>query len=295
MTVDDDGDGAWTGRVQALATVAAPASLVAALLFYFGYVATSARYAYFGIDLTALDLSFADLTLLGTEVVYIPFATLVLLLITIMLAHRGVRIALGHRSRRRVLRVVGAVVIVLGAALFVRGVLGVLSPGGVAGYLVPGLTPLAFGLGLPLAGYGAWLFRAAGSSGGSRVRRRADALRWGLITGLVTMAVLGLFWSANTFAGGYGRGRAETMADELHRRPAVVLDTQERLYLTISGVRETVLPSVQGQRFRYRYRGLHLLTEAGGRLFLVPGVWSGRVASVVVPYDETIRVQFIPR
>lgn len=290
----DGGASAWPGRVQALATVAAPASVVAALLFYFGYVATSARYEYFGIDLTALDLSFADLTLLGTEVVYIPFATLVILLITVMLVHRGVRAGLRDRGRRRMLRVAGIALVVAGVVFFARGVVGVLSPD-VAGYLVAGLTPLAFGLGLPVAGYGWWLFRAAGSSGGTRVRRRADPLRWGVITGLLTMAVLGLFWSANTFAGAYGRGRAETMADELHLRPAVVLDTQERLYLTISGVQETALPPASNQRFRYRYRGLHLLTEAGGRLFLVPGVWSGRVASVVVPYDESVRVQFIPR
>jgi hypothetical protein len=53
-------DQPWLQRLSQFASIAAPSSVAAALLFYFGYVATYARYLYFGVDLTALDLSTTD-------------------------------------------------------------------------------------------------------------------------------------------------------------------------------------------------------------------------------------------
>ncbi len=284
----------WVGRIETFATIAGPTSIVAALLFYFGYVATLARYAYFGVDLSALDLSFSELVLLGTEVIYVPLAAAILLALGVALVHHWARTALRRRGKRTLLRAVAGVLVAVGVVGFVRGALGVLLPT-LARHEPPGITPMTFGFGLPIMGYGIWLLSAARGTGRQRRRTSPDALLIGLVIGLVALAVLGLFWATNTFASAYGRGRAAIMAEELHRRPAVVLDTQERLYLTVSGIVETALPNADGQRFRFRYRGLHLLTEGGGRLFLVPGEWSGRVATVVVPYDDSVRVVFFPR
>jgi len=45
----------------------------------------------------------------------------------------------------------------------------------------------------------------------------------------------------------------------------------------------------------HRYRGLGLLLQAGGRLFLVPTYWNAQGRTLVVPYDDSIRIQVIPQ
>jgi hypothetical protein len=57
-------------------------------------------------------------------------------------------------------------------------------------------------------------------------------------------------------------------------RPEVILDTGQRLIDLPPFVRETPLPTQEGDQFRSRYRGLRLLIQAGGRLFLVPERWT---------------------
>jgi hypothetical protein len=61
-----------------------------------------------------------------------------------------------------------------------------------------------------------------------------------------------------------------------------------------SQVTETALPAGEGAEFRYRYRGMRLLIEAGGRLFLVPATWTAQGRTVIVPYDEHVRLQVVP-
>src|SRR5690242_18203129 len=62
----------WFERLQQIATVIAPTTLVTALLAYFGYLATRARFEYFGVYLDLVDLSTSDLLLYGSEVVFVP-------------------------------------------------------------------------------------------------------------------------------------------------------------------------------------------------------------------------------
>ncbi|MEU7524963.1 hypothetical protein AB0A74_04455 [Saccharothrix sp. NPDC042600] len=272
-------------RVQSFAAIAAPTTLATALLFYFGYVATLTRYRYFGVDLGALDLSTAELLLLGTEVVLPPLVGLLLLVMAALLAHRAVRLL--HRGRWA--RPVGAVLVAVGAVAFGRAVVGVLFPS-VSRHETPGLTAVCLGLGLPLVAYGLWVYRGAPPA---RRRTPSEVL---LLTALTGMVVLGLFWATNIFAGGYGRGRAVQDARELHDRPVVVLDLAQPLYLpeNLPGVHQFALPAQEGNPFRVRCQGLRLLTEAGGRLFLVPERWEGGARTVVVPYDSEVRVQFLP-
>ncbi|MER6001429.1 hypothetical protein ABT120_22880 [Nonomuraea angiospora] len=46
--------------------------------------------------------------------------------------------------------------------------------------------------------------------------------------------------------------------------------------------------------YAHRYRGFRLLLASGGRLFLVNPEWKlGRDQTIVVPYDNGIRVQLI--
>ena len=81
-------------------------------------------------------------------------------------------------------------------------------------------------------------------------------------------------------------------ARHLDRLAPVILDTRERLFLADGTVEETALPVEEGDRFRYRYRGLRLLILGSDRLFLVPDAWSASDSTLVVPLDDSVRVQF---
>ncbi|NUT49296.1 MAG: hypothetical protein HOV94_18610 [Saccharothrix sp.] len=272
-------------RLQSFAAVAAPTTLATALLLYFGYVSTLTRYEHFGVDLGALDLSTTELLLLGTEVIFPPVAGLLVLLVAGVLAHRGAQ-ALVARRRKRPARVVAAVLVVVGATAFVRAVVGVLVVD-VSQHELPGLTAVCLGAGLPLAAYGTWMHRRSRPRGG-----RPDPLLLAAVTGLV---VLGLFWGTNVFAGAYGRGRAEQLATGLRTLPVVVLDLPQPLNLPpdLRGVQQWEA-APEGTPYRFRCQGLRLLTEAGGRLFLVSEEWNRNRRTIVVPYDDSVRVQFAP-
>lgn len=159
----------------------------------------------------------------------------------------------------------------------------------------PTVTPLALSLGAVMTRYG------AARLGTLFLERRREPLRMSsaglVLAGRVATAVLlvaGLFWMANGFAALYGKGRAEDDVRALPRRPEVVLDTTDPLDFP-AGVTETQLPADAGD-FRYRYRGLRLLVESGGRLFLVPAVWDQDLSrAVVVEYGESVRLQLIPQ
>ena len=59
-------------QLTTYSSVIAPTSVITTLLFYFGYLATRARFEYFGVYLDLVNLSTPDLLLYGSEVVFVP-------------------------------------------------------------------------------------------------------------------------------------------------------------------------------------------------------------------------------
>src|SRR4051794_26460224 len=57
-------------QLSAVAGVVAPTTVLTALLYYYGYVATYARFAYFGVDLATLRLPTQELVLRSVAVLY---------------------------------------------------------------------------------------------------------------------------------------------------------------------------------------------------------------------------------
>lgn len=74
----------------------------------------------------------------------------------------------------------------------------------------------------------------------------------------------------------------------------VVLDTREPLTDLPEGVTETRLSTHPERAFQYRYYGFRLVLESGGRLFLVPEYWTREARTLVIPYNESVRIQVIP-
>ncbi|MEZ0073245.1 hypothetical protein [Planotetraspora sp. GP83] len=191
----------------------------------------------------------------------------------------------------------GIAVFLLGLALLVRGVVGMVNPD-IAYNEFPGTTPVCLGLGALVSAYGRWL----------ATWRRTDRRRLlerAAVVGAVSIAVASLFWASASYAVAYGRERATDFAVDLATRPEVVLDTTEPLALgaEFAGVTESKLAPGKGGRYTYRYRNLRLLTESGGRLFLIPAqwprgprwpeVWRGG-GTLVIPYNDSIRMRLLP-
>ncbi|MCW6010974.1 hypothetical protein K1W54_41470 [Micromonospora sp. CPCC 205371] len=239
----------WIG---ALVTVVAPASLLSAVLFYFGYVSARAQYEYFGVDVDTIGLGTRDYVMRSPQPLLVPLLVLTLLGAGMLVAHAAVRERLAAATAAgRALRATRAAgLVLLGAGILLM--LGYPVAGEWAYY--PLVTPLLLGTGGGLVAYTARLF--------DLVRRAAPA------------------------SGPSGQGR------NLDRLPRVILDTRERLYLRDPVVQETALETSEGQTFRYRYRRLRLLIVGKDRMFLVPERWSASNSTLVVPLDGSARVQF---
>ena len=109
---------------------------------------------------------------------------------------------------------------------------------------------------------------------------------------LVLVLVAGTFWTTSTVAQWWGLRQARALAADLSTLPAVVLDTPERLSPGNNAIIVQELPvdeSAEGaptSKYRYRYYGLRLL------VYLVPDTWSPDASTIVVLYDDSVRVRF---
>ena len=293
---DDAPAPSMAARIKELAGFVAPTTLVTALFVYFGYVGTRARFEYFGLYLDLTDLSNQDLLMYGLEVAYVPAALIFLVLLLAIAAHAAITWLSASPGRDGVVRIAAGALALAGLLLTARAVVGMLVAD-VSRHELRGTTAVALACGPALIAYGGWIV--------ARQRPTERFTTWyhgPVIVALRRMTAIavgglvlaGLFWAANSFAAGYGANRGYQDALRLPGRPVVVLDTREPLAGLPSGVTETRLTADKDRKFQYRYSGLRLLLESGKRLFLVPEKWTTESNTLVVPYDDAVRVQLIP-
>ncbi len=277
-------------RIKLFTGIVAPTTVFAALLFYYGYVTTAAEFGFFGISMGSLGFTYQDLLLKSVGALYVPLGALLVLVLGVVWGHIWLSRAGTSRWGPRFLHRAALCLAGVGALVFARGVVGVVVPS-VARTEWIALSPVCLGLGITCLAYSRYLFGMTDPTRSLGGRRPwIETVGTVVVCGLV---VLSLFWAANSFAAAYGRGRAVVLSARLAEQPAVVLDTADRLFVQYQGVEETRLPGTAKQQFRYRYRGLRLLVEADGRLFLVPERWqAGDGATLVVRADDDVRLQF---
>jgi hypothetical protein len=289
-------------RLSQWGAVIAPTTVATAMLLYFGYIGTRARFAYFGVYLDLTELSSRDLVLYGIEVLYLPVAVLLLAVLALVGVHLVASWATTGERDRGVVLLIAGIVALIGVLLTARTVIGLLV-GHVAREEPAGSTALAMAAGPALVAYACWLAarvmvhhdRATSAFRTWYLSRSIRTLRLTALTAAAALAVTGLFWAGTSFAWRLGEGRAYDDALQLPKRPEVVLDTGQRLIDLPPFVQETTLPASKGDTFHYRYRGLRLLIQAGDRLFLVPGQWTAQGRTLIVPYDDSVRIQVIPQ
>ncbi len=307
--------GQWERWLGIGATIIAPATVLTALLFYFGYVSSRAQYAYFGVDVDTIGLSTQAYVMRSPQPLLVPVLLLTILGIAGLLAHQAIRRRIArtppgargaeeyrrHRGLARRGVIVGLVI--LGAGLLLL----VLYPYLREWPLYNLVTPLVLAIGTSVVAYASKIQTLLSAPPGatragedaaprSAAREQADhsirVLRGAASVLVFVVVVANIFWATATIAQWSGRGLAHYDATHLDRLPSVILDTQERLYLRSPGVEETALPVFGRQSFRYRYRHLRLLIQGDNRMFLVPDKWSASDSTLVVPLDATVRVQF---
>ncbi|MFI9364361.1 hypothetical protein ACIG5E_25400 [Kitasatospora sp. NPDC053057] len=151
-------------------------------------------------------------------------------------------------------------------------------------------TPLLLGGALLLAVMARLLFvRVTGAAFPARGERAV----LGVVVAIIALCA---YWAVGGYALEKGQADAVWLSRNLYLRPAILLDTRERLSVDWAGVRETPLPNVEtGARYRYRYEGFRLLAQSGDRMFLIPQYWTWESGNVlVVPVGADVRVIFHP-
>jgi hypothetical protein len=310
----DERSGGNFERWMSLATtIVAPATVLSALLFYFGYVSSRAQYAYFGVDVDTIGLGTRDYVMRSPQPLLVPLLVLTLVGVAALRLHVfiGRRIAeatpgaSGPARLARYLRLARRGEIA-GFVVLAAGIILLLSYPYLRSWPLFNLvTPLMLAIGAAIVAYSSRIqtllrppvaeaapqtelapgTRAHAEHSMLALRRTASVL-------IFVVIIANIFWATATIAQWSGRGLAHYNATHLTDLPSVILDTKERLYLRDPGVEETALPEAADQTFHYRYRHLRLLIEGHDRMFLVPDKWSASDSTLVVPLDGSVRVQF---
>ncbi|MBM7830825.1 hypothetical protein JOE59_001530 [Agromyces cerinus] len=271
--------------MNVLGSVIAPATLLGALLFYFGYVSSRAQYDYFGIDVDVIGLSTQDYVMRSPQPLLVPLLVLALLGAGLIAVHAVIR----RRSDRpgfavavKWSTVIGLVILGAGLVLlFAYPLLGEWP-------YYPLVTPLVLAAGGAIAAYGLGTLRFLVRAG-----RSARAPQRGVVVLLWAAVVACVFWATATIAQWSGLGLAQQQARDPVNLPSVIVDTHERLFLPDEAhVSESALPVAEDDVFRFRYFGLRLLIVGDDRLFLISNEWDSHSTTLVLPIDDSIRLQF---
>ncbi|WP_402463476.1 hypothetical protein [Isoptericola aurantiacus] len=307
MTDAASAPGGTLGRVwSVVGSVVAPATLVTAILFYFGYVSSRSQFLYFGVDVDVLGYSTQEFVMRSPQPLLVPMLLVLVVGAALVLLDAALRRRLAGSAGATTRRWVRGLVAV-GATALAGGVVLVLATP-MLGDWAELVTPAVLGAGAALLAYGlSWVRRhprtapqdAGGpedsgdtteEQGADRSSLRPDPGRAAVVL-LVLTVVAAMFWATATVAAWSGTARAKVLARDLTDLPAVVVDTRERLAPGDDTVVETALPDGEPGELRYRYRGLRLLAEGDGALFLVPERWTEHGSTFLVPLDD-VRVKF---
>jgi hypothetical protein len=270
--------------VEYVSLIAAPATLVSALVYWLGFELVEARSAYFGIGTGVLGFSTTDYLVRGAEAGVVPLFVLFTAALVMIFLHAGVTALAARAGDAAWLHRAAAGVALAGVLVFVVGLRGLFSP------LLP---PLDWYLLRPvlLAG-GPFLAIEAARLLRSRLRGQPARMAAVVVAGLVALSA---FWAMSIYADALGRGRAMALgAAVTEELPAVRVYSERSL-----GVAETVAPADKlvgsEERYPYRYSGLRLLVQSGGKYFLVPDGWTRANGTLLVlPDTPDIRVEFSP-
>ena len=270
--------------LELVGLVVAPATLLGALLYYFGWARSRAQAGYFGIDADILGRSTQEYALRSIDSIFWPLVFILVGFLAASAVHAATRrwITNGNPPSPRLLAVIPAafgfsLLVFAGTAVLWRPLLG---NGAIR-------TPVAFALGVPMVAYALLLVASRGTSGLRPVPR-------GPLLIVVGLVVVFLFWAVGDYADARGRELARRTATNLGGLPSVTVYSPQRLHLEGPGIEETRLAG-SDSAYRYRYSGLKLLSRAGTNYFLLPVGWTRtKGVTIVLPATNAVRLDFAP-
>ncbi|WP_158714604.1 MULTISPECIES: hypothetical protein [unclassified Streptomyces] len=313
-----------------IGAIAAPTSLITALLYYFGYYHAYWFFAYFGVNSSVLGFGTTDYLMRSLDALWVPMTVTAAAGLLAFWAHDMLRGRLGAEAWIRAMRYVVPATLSLGLLLALGGLWSTFTQTFLNRVLV--LAPLSLSIGVTLLAYALHLKRTvlptalspspadpddappAGTSGPPDNDHQdtdqtdppddthgtvtphprpewAALAEWAVILVLVG---LGLVWAANDYAASVGETRARRYAAELENYPSAVLYGERSLSISAPGVRETRCHDDKAA-YAYRYDGLTLVMESGRQYVLLPYRWTpADGVALVIPRSNSVRLEFGP-
>ncbi|GAA2434393.1 hypothetical protein GCM10010191_56030 [Actinomadura vinacea] len=276
MTTPDEpaGESPHSGLLRWVSAILANATVITAMLVYFGWQRSDVMAKRLGIKESILGMSTRDYVLRSVGQV------LVLLLVVAIGGFLWIaldrwltrELETSGRLTAVVLRLLSLAWLVFPAVIYVLGFVPALNAFAYIAF------PFSIGAGVLLAYYGAHV-------GGSPPARET------LLRGFVALSVaFALFWGTSHYATVLGNN----LADKVNPRDLtkVAVYSPQRLHLSAPGVAESPLPDDKST-YRFKYTGLRLLDHTGGRYFLISDTWTRRTGTVIVlAAKDPIRLEF---
>lgn len=328
----DEGD-EWKRRLAPLTTfldiggrLVALASVLAALLYYFGFARSKALYLHFGIDLSILNFQTTDYILLSIEGMTGPLVWILVALVVLIWIHylllRWVNQNEAKTSRRQAYVIWGVIFLGIGlvlaevwaAAFYAFQLVQVYGDSSRLWF------PVVWSSGIALITYAVWLaessFEGASNSPslGSKLSLPdsviaewskyrpprpgvASSVRRLSLWVLAGLLLYGLFWIVAIAANVAGQARAAYIANYINDQPAVVLYSEKDLHILSGGVTEDVYCPTPTSCWR-KYSGLKFLVRSDNKYFLLPANWAkgkeGQDLTIIIPESDSIRIEAAP-
>ena len=299
MTADPEPSNGLTCQdvLSVLGALGAIVTVVAAVMFYFGWRRSDAQARAMGIDVSLFGFSSQDYVLRSISSLYVPLLVILGIALLWMWCHQLLTQLLNSGrvddSRRSTLAAVAQFVFVAGAGLAAACVLFSALAGRksapwpidpMAHVLAPRewVVPLVLAVSTLLAAYAGWLRRQLVGR-----RRRGPSSLWSTVLPPALVAatvVLAGFWLLEEYAASVGRDYADDLAAGVGRLPHVMIISTTPLGLQAPGVVEQLITGTDGAP-RYRITGLRLLARSGGKVLLVHDGWTPATGTVIVLAD----------
>jgi hypothetical protein len=285
--------------LRGIASVAAPTSLVTALLYYFGWVRTSRQAYLLGLDDSLFGYSTQDYVLRSISSMYWPLSIGLVACVAGSVLHITLLARAGtppsdapelEVRRLRFLKRLTALLAGTGIASLVLGMTGAFVENRSSVLYVA--APLGVTVSIVLISYAVHLHRRfISGSGGGEPTQELKSLRLFISSSVIVLLFLSLFWTVSRFAAVKGVDLAAEVVRQLPSRPFVTVYSAKRLQLQPPVV-ETELTQ-ENSAYRFAYTGLKLLFRSEQKFFLRPSDPSASEVNIVISESPELRLEFI--
>jgi hypothetical protein len=274
----------WIGVVT---TILAPTTLITALCYYFGYIYTRKKLAFFGVDCDALGFTSSDYVRGSVTVLYAPLLFLLVGWFAAVWVGDYARRSIRTGQRPHLVRTIGRTALAVGTAFMLTGIVGVVAAGYTASLALISwvFSPIALGVGGLLAVGGYWALTISTTTPSTHDTTPTARVSQVLV---ISVIVLALFSVMHSFASWLGD--AQTIAHTLWAKESVVSVVRaERLDVPANLIAETLVETPPGQPPLFRYECFRTLVARSDLWVLVPAKWStDNGYAVILPADSSL-------